>query len=89
MSSATKREFSPEAQAVFRQMLYHKVAMWDAAFELEELLSCEVDTQQLDYLASDFGPAGDVLAMADPDLLATMQEWMSDPEHATFSEEDE
>lgn len=89
MSSETKREFSPEAQAAFRQMLYHKLAMWDASSDLENLLGCEVDTGMLDSLASEFGPADDALGLPDPELLETMQDWMSDPDHATFYEEDE
>jgi hypothetical protein len=89
MPQEKQREFSAEAQQAFRQMLYHKVAMWDASGDLESLLSCEVDTGQLDYLATNFGPADEVLAMSDDDLLATMQDWMSDPDHADFYEEDD
>jgi hypothetical protein len=47
-----------------------------------------VDTGQLDYLASGFGPADELLAMDDEALLEIMQDWMSDPEHARFYPED-
>jgi hypothetical protein len=40
-------------------------------------------------LASSFGPADEILHMDDADLLQTMQDWMSDPDNATFYEEDE
>jgi|688.fasta_scaffold564071_2 hypothetical protein len=88
MKTNEPRTFSAEAQRAFRQMLYHKVAMWDAGGDLEKLLTCEVDTGQLDYLASGFGPADELLAMDDEALLEIMQDWMSDPEHARFYPED-
>jgi len=81
--------FSAEAMLAFRKMLYHKVAMWDASSDLESAALCEVDTGQLDYLASSFGPADEILHMDDADLLQTMQDWMSDPDNATFYEEGE
>jgi len=86
MKTNEPRTFSVEAQVAFRQMLYHKVAMWDASGDLESLIPCEVDTGQLDYLATDFGPAEEVLTMSDEELLERMQDWMSDPEHARFYE---
>ncbi len=89
MPQAKQREFSAEARQAFRQMLYHKVAMWDASGDLESALTCEVDTGQLDYLAADFGPADEVLAMSDEELLERMQDWMADPDHATFYDEED
>lgn len=89
MTADESRTFSADAMLAFRKMLYHKVAMWDASSDLEAAATCEVDTGQLDYLASSFGPADEIIHMNDSDLLMTMQEWMSDPEHATFYEEDE
>ena len=89
MKTNEPRTFSVEAMAAFRQMLYHKVAMWDASSALESALPCEVDTGQLDYLASSFGPADEVFAMSAKDLLEIMQDWMSDPEHARFYEEED
>jgi hypothetical protein len=84
-----KREFSVQAQQAFRQMLYHKVAMWDASGDLESALKCEVDTGQLDYLAADFGPADEVLAMSDDDILERMQDWMADSDHARYYDEED
>jgi hypothetical protein len=89
MTTNEPRTFTAEAQAAFRQMLYHKVAMWDASNDLEAALPCEVDTGQLDYLAFCFGPADEVLSMTAEELLETMQDWMSDPEHARFYEEED
>ena len=89
MPTNKPRSFSAEAQAAFRQMLYHKVAMWDAASDLEAAISGEVDTAQLDHLAADFGPAEEVLAMDDAELLERMEDWMSDTEHARYEEEEE
>jgi hypothetical protein len=89
MTADEARTFSAEAMLAFRKMLYHKVAMWDASSDLESAALCEVDTGQLDYLASSFGPADEILHMDDTDLLQTMQDWMSDEDNATFYEEDE
>jgi hypothetical protein len=85
MKTNAPRTFTADAQVAFRQMLYHKVAMWDAASDLEDAINGEVDTGQLDYLASSFGPAAEVLRMPEALLLEYMQDWMADPEHATFS----
>jgi len=87
MGQETPREFSLEAQKAFRQMLYHKVAMWDAAGDLESALTCEVDTGEMDDLAVRFGPADEVIEMSDDELLETMRDWMSDPKHADFYDE--
>jgi len=80
--------FSDAALQAFRRMMYHKVAMWDAAFNLEAAINGEVDTGQLDSLAAGFGSTADVLYMPRKDLLNVMTEWMSDPDHATFYEEE-
>ncbi len=88
MSREKHSEFSAEAQQAFRMMLYHKIAMWDAAGDLESVATCEVDTGQLDHLAAGFGPAREVLAMSDEELLETMQDWMSDEDHAQFYEKE-
>jgi hypothetical protein len=89
MPQEKQREFSAQAQQAFRQMLYHKVAMWDASNDLEKLLPCEVDTGQMDNIAANIGPADEVLSMSDDELLATMQDWMSDPDHARFYDEED
>ena len=89
MTTNKTRTFSADAQAAFRQMLYHKVAMWDASSDLEAAISCEVDTGRLDNLAVDFGPAEEVLTMDADDLLERMEDWMSDPDHARFYEEED
>ncbi len=89
MPQEKQREFSIEAQQAFRQMLYHKLAMWDASNDLEKLLPCEVDTCQLDNIAASFDAADEVLAMDDAALLETMQGWMSDEENARFYDEED
>ncbi len=87
MRRKVPKQFSAEAKDAFRQMLYHKLYMWDEALRLERSLTCEVDTGALDYLASSFGEAREVLGMDDEALVEVMQDWLSDESHARFYEE--
>lgn len=88
MTKAAKtRRYSAESKAAFQKMLYHKLAMWDEALRLEQLLGAEFDTGDLDYLASFFGPADGVLALSPKKLTAIMRDWMS--KHCSFCNKEE
>lgn len=57
MNKRKQRRFklSPQALKAFQQMMFHQLSLWDAAYDLEQAIGCEVDSGKLDGLAACFG----------------------------------
>lgn len=75
MSEERVTAFSKEARDAFRQMLHHKVAMWEAAHRFELASEWEIETETADFLATMYDSAGDLLKCDDIEISELLQAW--------------
>jgi len=83
-----KRTFriTDEALGAFQQMMFHKLQLWDRSSELEKAIGFDVDSSELDGLASCLGDPDTAFNLTAEDL----DDWLQD--HAgdePYDEEDE
>lgn len=63
---------TPETLKHLRDVLYHKLSMWDAAHKAEKALQLDIDTagDHFDYMCSGAGKAESAYTMPSADVLA-------------------
>lgn len=64
---------TPEQRRALQEIVYHKLAMWDASANAEKLLGRDICTAgpDLDYLASGIDVKGEAFMVSDEDLIET------------------
>jgi hypothetical protein len=75
MSEERVPAFSKDARDAFRQLLHHKVAMWEAAHRFEEASGWEIETETADFLVTMYDSAGDLLKCDDIEISELLRAW--------------
>jgi hypothetical protein len=70
----SRKEITAEMVTEFREMVRHKLLMWDASTRLEQLLDLEVDTSDLDDLCACLDDADGIGEMELREYLANYEE---------------
>jgi hypothetical protein len=86
MSEERVPAFSKEARDAFRQMLHHKVAMWEAAHRFEMASGWEIETDTADFLVTMYDSAGDLLKCDDVEISELLRAWVDHQKTAVAAE---
>lgn len=62
-----------EAIQALRQVIFHKLKMWDASLKAEEALGVDIDTSTPDGFAASINEAEDALSLSEQDLTEAFQ----------------
>ena len=86
MSEERVPAFSKEAMDAFRQMLHHKVAMWEAAHRFEVASDWEIETDTADFLVTMYDSACDLLKCDDVEISELLRAWVDHQKTAVAAE---